>query len=322
LAEPRRVFLTGALGFIAQRLAHFYRERGAEVRGMDVRADPAQDVVSGDISKPGPWQQHAQGSDLVIHTAAILSLMGDPEEVWNVNVLGTRLALDAAIEARATRFVHLSSVLAFSWTFPDGVDERHPVRPNGAPYVDTKVASEQVVLQVHAAGEIRCTIIRPGDVWGPGSRPWVVMPVEMIKRGLFSLPRGGIFSPVYVDNLVDGMAVAAEKEEGAGEVFTITDGVGVPNEEFFGRFYKMLGKRGPIAVPAPVLKPLAAGIHGALRLRGESTEMSPNAVAYLSRRGTYSIEKARRVLGYEPKVDLAEGMRRCEEWLRSEGLLA
>jgi nucleoside-diphosphate-sugar epimerase len=56
LAEPRRVFITGALGFIAQRLAHHYRERGAEVRGIDVRADPSQGVVAGDVSHPGDWR--------------------------------------------------------------------------------------------------------------------------------------------------------------------------------------------------------------------------------------------------------------------------
>jgi nucleoside-diphosphate-sugar epimerase len=321
LAEPRRVFVTGALGFIGQRLADHYRDQGAEVRGMDVRADPARDVVAGDVSRAGDWQDHAEGSDLVIHTAAVLTLAGDPEAVWNVNVLGTKLALDAAIAARARRFVHLSSVLAFSWTFPDGVDESHPVRPNGAPYVDTKVASEQVVLQSHAAGDMSCTVIRPGDVWGPRSRPWTILPVEMIKSGLFMVPRGGIFSPVYVDNLVDGIAAAEAREAGAGQVFTITDGVGVPNEEFFGRYYAMLGKRGPRTLPRGALTAFASGSALVNRALGKESEMSANAVAYLSRRGTYSIEKARRVLGYQPAVDLDEGFRRTEAWLRAENML-
>ena len=59
------------------------------------------------------------------------------------------------------------------------------------PYVDTKVASEQVVLQAHAAGEVPCTVIRPGDVTGPGSRPWTIMPVEEIGRGRLVLPAMG-----------------------------------------------------------------------------------------------------------------------------------
>ena len=316
-----RVFITGALGFIAQRLADHYRERGAEVRGMDVRADPAQDVVAGDVSKPGAWQDHAEGCDLVIHTAATITSTGDPDEVWTINVLGTKLALDAAIAARSARFVQLSSVLAFSWTFPDGVDERHPVRPNGMPYVDTKVASEQVVLQAHAAGEMAVTVIRPGDVWGPRSRPWTILPVEMIKDGRFMLPRGGIFSPVYVDNLVEGIAAAAAKPEGAGQVFTITDGVGMPNEEFFGRYFKMLGKKGPRVLPRRLLTPLAGGVEHVERLRRRENEMSANTVFYLARTGTYSIEKARRVLGYEPRIDLDEGFRRTEAWLREQGML-
>src|SRR5256885_12510919 len=66
-------------------------------------------------------------------------------------------SLDAAVRGGAQRFVQLSSVLAFSWTFPDGVDERHPVRANGAPYVDTTVASEQAVLQAHAARDRKST---------------------------------------------------------------------------------------------------------------------------------------------------------------------
>ena len=321
MAEPRRVFITGALGFIAQRLAHHYRERGAEVRGMDVRADPEQHVVAGDVSRPGDWQAHAEGCDLVIHTAAILTLSGDPDAVWKVNVLGTRHALDAAVHAGARRFVQLSSVLAFSWDFPDGADERHPVRANGTPYVDTKVASEQVVLQAHAAGEIACTVIRPGDVWGPRSRPWTILPVEMIQQGLFMVPRGGIFSPVYVDNLVHGIALAAASDDAAGEVFVITDGRGIPNEEFFGRYFAMLGKKGPRALPRGALVAIANGVGAAARLRRQENEMSANAVAYLARGGTYSIDKARRVLGYEPQVDFEEGFRRTEAWLREEHLI-
>ena len=319
MAEPRRVFITGALGFIGQRLAERYRQRGAEVRGVDVREGDG--VVAGDVTRPGDWQAHAEGCHLVVHTAAVLTLAGDPEEVWDVNVLGTRRALDAAVAAGARRLVHFSSVLAFSWNFPDGVDERHPVRPNGAPYVDTKVASEQVVLQAHAAGEIACTVIRPGDVWGPRSRPWTILPVEMAKQGVFMVPPGGIFSPVYVDNLVDGVVAAAERDEGAGQVFTITDGVGVRNEEFFGRYFRMLGKEGPRVLPRPALTAIASGVDAFSRVTGRENEMNANAVAYLSRTGTYSIEKARSALGYEPRVDLDEGFRRTEAWLREQRMI-
>jgi nucleoside-diphosphate-sugar epimerase len=316
---PERVFVTGALGFIGRSLADRYRADGAEIRGVDVRTEPERGVVAGDVSKAGAWQDHAAGCDLVIHTAALLSLGGDPDEFWGVNVVGTRRALDAAVRAGARRFVHFSSVLAFSPRFPDGVDERHPVRTNGMPYVDTKVASEQVVLQAHASGEIDCTIVRPGDVYGPRSRPWTIIPVEQIGSGLMgALPRG-VFSPVYVDNLVDGVVLAAAGPP--GQIYILSDGRGVANEEFFGHYFRMLGKRGPRTLPGSLLRGLAWALDHGSRALGRENELNTGAITYLSRTGTYSIEKARRELGYEPKIDLDEGMRRTEAWLRAEGML-
>ena len=119
------------------------------------------------------------------------------------------------------------------------------MRVDGNPYVDTKVASEQVVLQAHAAGEIGCTVIRPGDVYGPGSRPWTLMPLELIRQRRFLLPAmgRGVFSPVYVDDLVDGLLLAAEAEAGR-HVFTLTGGAAVTTREFFGAYARMLGRRG------------------------------------------------------------------------------
>ena len=210
-ATPRSVFITGALGLIGRRLAERYREAGAEVRGMDIRADPSAGVVAGDLTVPGDWQDAAAGSELFIHTAAILGMTRDDEHTfWRVNVLGTRHALDAAARNGTRRFVHFSSIVTFGFDYPDGVDERYPLRPNGVSYVDTKVASEQVVLAAHAAGEVPCTIIRPGDVYGPGSHFWTATPVREIKRRRIVLPamgRGHV-SPVYVDDLVDGRDAA------------------------------------------------------------------------------------------------------------------
>lgn len=319
MAQPGRVFITGCLGFIGGALAERFRSLGAEVSGVDLRADPAHGVVAGDVAVPGPWQRHAEGSDLVIHTAAVVSLRPGGAAFWHTNVAGTRHALDAAVGAGAGRFLHFSSVTVFGFDFPDGVDERYPVRPNGVPYVDTKVASEQVVLQAHAEGELACTVVRPGDVWGPRSRPWTTIPVEEIRARRFVLPAmgRGIFSPLYIDNLVDGIVLAATRDEGAGRVFTLTDGAGIETREFFGHYARMLGRRGVPAAPTAVVRALAR----AASLVSRESEVTPSAADYLARRGTYSIDRARSELGYEPGVRLDEGMTRSEEWLRAEGLL-
>ena len=323
-SAPQRVFITGARGFIGSALAQRCRTLGAEVFGVDLAADADATVVAGDISEPGPWQLHAAGCDLFIHTAAVVSNAAQLDRCWRINVLGTRRAIDAAVRGGARRFVHFSTVRTFSdLGFPDGVDERHPVRTDGNPYVDTKIAAEQVVLQAHAAGEIPCTVIWPGDVYGPVSRPWTLLPVELIKARRFALPAmgRGVFSPAFVENVVDGVLLAASNAGAAGGVLTISDGVGVSCAEFFGHYYRMLDRRGPVVLPTRIALALARASATAARLARRETELNETSVLYLARTGTYSIARARELLGYEPQVDLVEGMRRTEEWLRRQGLL-
>src|SRR3954468_6877858 len=241
---PSKVFISGALGFIGSVLADYYRGQGAEVRGVDVRADPVLGVVAGDIGEAGDGQQNAHGCDLVINTAAYVGFGGELDEVWRVNVLGTARMINAAAAAGAERFVQFSSVTTFGFEYPDGVDESYPVRLTGNPYPDSKIASEQVTLQAHVSGDIQATIVRPGDVYGPRSRGWTVLPVRMIKSGEMVLPDGGRgqIGPVYADNLVDGVMLAASSPDAVGEVFTIADGYAIEIGEFFGRYAQMLGK--------------------------------------------------------------------------------
>jgi nucleoside-diphosphate-sugar epimerase len=319
-----KVFITGALGFIGGAIAARLRSDGVQVAGVDARADPALGVLAGDVSRPGPWQEHAAGCDAVIHTAAIVSFRAGLEDFHRVNVLGTRNALDAGISAGAGRFIQLSSVTVFGNDFPDGVVEEHPVRLLGVPYVDTKIAGEQIVLQAHAAGEMQVTVIRPGDVYGPGSRPWLLTPLQEIQRGRLVLPAGGkgIHSPVYVDDLVEGIIAAVKAPAAAGQVITLSGGEGVSTGEYFGRIAWMAGRPRVRTAPTSVLLALTGAQAATERLLSRSSEINPAAVRYMTRRGTYSISRARRILGYEPRVDLEEGMRRSEAWLSESGLLS
>ena len=317
------LFLTGALGFIGRAIADRYAAEGWEVRGVDLAADPARGVVAGDVTQPGDWQRHADGCEVVIHLAARVGLGGTHDEFWPINVAATRHALDAAVRGGARRFVHTSSVVTFGNDFPDGVDESHPVRPTGAPYTDTKIASEQVVLAAHVNREVPCTIVRPGDVHGPGSRPWLILILEAIRARRFVLPgRGeGIFSPVYIDDLVDGYVLAASAAEAEGQIFTISGGVGVQCREFFAPYHRWLGVKGPRTLPAPMALALAGATDRVARATGRPNEVNPAAVRYLMRPGTYSIGKAHAMLGYEPAVGWEEGLERSRAWAAQAGLL-
>jgi nucleoside-diphosphate-sugar epimerase len=324
IAVPERVFITGANGFIGRSLAQRYREYGAEVAGVDMTADPAWNVVAGDVRDVERWRRDLDGADLVIHTAAVVSMVAPMRAAWEVNCLGTRRLLTACRDSGVRRFVHVSSVAAYGFEFPDGVDESWPMITNGNSYTDTKITGEHLVLTAHAAGELDCTIIRPADVYGPASRAWIVVPLEMMKSRQFLLPDrgGGIFSPVYIDDLIDGIVLAAGQAQGAGQVFNLGDGTGVSCAEFFGHHWRWLGRTGSIpSLPKGLAITLAEAGGRLVRLLGRSSELGRGTIGLMSRPGTYSIEKARRLLGYDPQVGLAEGMQRSEAWVRSRGLV-
>lgn len=319
---PARVFITGANGFIARSLADRLRELGAEVSGVDLVASPADHIVAGSTLDPARWADRITGVDVVIHTAAIVSNAAPLDAAWEVNVLGTHRILRAAAAAGVTRFVHVSSIAAYGFEFRDGVDETDPVRVSGHSYVDTKVNSEHVVLAAQTAGEIDTTIIRPGDVWGPCSKPWTIIPLEMINKGQMILPAhgNGIFSPVYIDNLVDGMVLATSSVEAVGQIFNLTDGYGMSCADYFGALAAMT--TGKVrTLPTPVALRLAATVGAVQRRLGMPSELTPATIGMLSRTGTYSIRKARKVLGYQPIVSFADGMTRVHTWARTQGLV-
>lgn len=319
-----RVFITGASGFIGRALHERYAADGHEVLGCDLTADAQRGVVAGDVAEPGAWQDHAAGCELVIHTAATVSFrLERPDEVWRANVLGTANAIAAAERGGAQRFVHFSSVTVFGFDFPDGVDERYPVHNTYVPYPDTKIASEQVVLQAHLDGRVACTVVRPGDVYGPRSRVWALIPAELIRTRRMMLPgRGrGIHSPVYIDNLVDGVVLAAASPDAVGQVFTLSEGIGVPYKEFFASYADLVGRR-LLTVPTSVAMGAAAVIQRAARLTPGDNDINTASARYFLRKGTYSNDKARHVLGWQPSVGLEEGLDRTVGWLREQGFEA
>ncbi len=320
----KKVFITGAAGFIGKSLMDRYKAMGWKAVGIDFNADPDQGIYSGNLLQPEGWQEHLKGCDLVIHTAALVSNTVDWDQAWEVNVKGTRQVLDAAIKAGVKRFMHLSSVAAYGFDFEGCANEEAPLKPIGNVYVDSKIASEHAVLQAHAAGCIDCTVIRPTDVYGPGSRPWVTIPVESIRDNKFILPAHGQgrFSPVYIDNLIDGMVLAAEHEAGKGQIFNIGDGVDLTASEFFSHYYQFLGIHKPVKTLSLFLaKGLASVIQWLARLTGKASEIGPGTMDMLSRTGCYDISKARQLIGYQPTIDLEAGMERTRAWLVEQGYL-
>lgn len=321
---PNRVFITGANGFIGRALMNRYQSLGVQVCGMDLHADEAREVVAGDIATPGEWMAHAKGCDLFIHTAAVVSLSAGWDDYRRISVRGVRNALDAAVAGGAQRFVHFSSIAALGHDYADGANEQTPVVIGEAyRYGVAKGASEHVVLAAHAAGEVACTIIRPGDVYGPGSRAWVLEPYTMAKKRRLMLPAWGegIFTPVYIDDLLDGMVLAAGLEAGSGQVFILWGNEPVRCKDFFANHWQWAGRKGaPPSMPTGLALWLTGIVWRVNRALGIQDEAAPDTMLMFSRKGGYSPDKARRLLGYQPKVKLDEGLRRSHQWLKTIGV--
>lgn len=308
------VAVTGAAGFIGTAMCRRLKAEGHDVIGIDLDPSAAARVTEtgaqfrrADVADRGAVRGALNGAELVVHTAALLPGATMAESV-RVNVGGTENVCVAAKDAGIARVVHLSSVAAWGYDFKTDITEDEPLATHSPhPYIATKAASE-LVARKHGA-----TVVKPGDVYGPASQPWAVIPFELIKSGRAALPMKGrgIITLVYVDDLVDCIYRALTLPEGERGVFTAWDGSPVTAKELFDNYSRMLGKKGVRTAPARLLRPL-------MRL---TPGVDPDDLIFLMRRAVYPNARAREVLGWEPRVTLEEGMARTEDWLREAGLL-
>jgi nucleoside-diphosphate-sugar epimerase len=322
--------ITGIGGFIGLRMAERAARLGMHVRGLDM-SDRAVGrarsrgfhAIRGDIHDPDAARAVCEGADIVFHTAAIVEEDGALEEFRRVNVDGAVVVADAARKAGATRFIHLSSVMVYGFSFPRFVAEDGPLVGDDNPYCQTKIESEAAVMAFHQPGAMEVLVIRPGDVYGPASIPWVVRPLELMQKNLFLLvDRGrGIINHVHVENLLDGIFLALEKGA-TGTPFTFTDGEETTFGEFFGRLARMIGIERLRSVPSSVALPFFGAIEAAYTLVGKKPPVRPAAARFVLRPHPYNIDKARRLLDYRPKVPLRDGMAEIEAWLKAGGLHA
>ena len=327
------VAVTGVSGFIGDAVARRYADAGARVRGLDRRlpdpadpltpvADPRVEYVVGDVTRPADLRRLVDGADIVIHTAAIVAESGDWRDFDRVNAQAPRWVALAAREAGARSFVHLSSVMVHGFDFPDGVAEDGPLDHAANPYCATKIRAEHLLRGVGRPGDFNVHIVRPGDVYGPYSTPWIVRPVQHMREGTFLYVSPSVINHVYVDNLVDAIeTVVAAGAALSGIPVTATDGAATASREFYGYYADLVGTRFAPTVPGWIAEP-AVGALAAVLPRGlrRRLDLDRESIRYLRRHGAYDTSRLR-ALGWSPKVSLAEGRERTAAWLRQVGLL-
>jgi len=324
------VLVTGASGFIGQRLCQALARRGDRVRALYRRRTPPPalaalaapggaeapfrpvELLRADLAQPGRAAQAAEGMDAVIHVAALASDWGPYELFKRENYDATASLLAAAEAAGAKAFVYIGSAVVSGFGPHVDSTEEGPYYPLKYPYQVTKRLAERLVLGRNRPG-FKTVAIRPCNVYGPGDRTTTYKMFEAILGGVFGyLGSGEAYTcPVYVDDLCEGIVAALDRDQAAGEAIILTDGQKVRWKDYAEELYSAIGSRKrPLSLPVPLAAAAARAMGAAaLALRCEGAPpLTMYRVEQASQDYHFSNEKARRLLGFEPRVFYKEGL--------------
>lgn len=330
---PRRVLVTGASGFVGGHLAEALLEREVEVRAVYRRDRPPQflealrergaEVRRIDLADPAGAREAVEGMEGVVHVAALAHYWGSREEFLRQNYDLTVRLLEASRAAGCRVFVFTSSTVVHGFGPHPDTREEGPYLPLWHPYAQTKRMAEEYVLARGGAG-LRTTVIRPANVYGPRDTTVSARILEALESGaLIGVGRVDRRAAlVYVDDLVQALLLALQREESAGKAFNITSGESATLGEVFEHAFRLMGIRPRrIRLPVPLAFGLAGLMEGAWRLAGlrRAPPLARYLVAQLAYDYHFRIDRARELLGYHPAVGYREGIERT---LRAFGKLA
>jgi nucleoside-diphosphate-sugar epimerase len=333
-APERTVIVTGATGWlgcalIARLCAGTTREGSiralardaADASALRALSGERVELFTGDIADPLALERLLRGASgaSVVHCAGVIH-PSRVREFASVNVAGTAALVDAARRAGVRRLVHVSSNSPFGVnpTATDTFRAEEPFNPYMG-YGHSKMRAEIVVREAHGDG-LETTIVRPPWFYGPHQPERQTQFLRALRRGRFPLVGDGRNrrSMVYIDNLVDGLMLAERDDRAAGRAYWIADHRPYEMREIVETTRRALADEGLV---------VSGGIP---RFPGVLADLAERGDALVQRRGRYvqelhvlgemnktiacDISRARSELGYEPRVELYEGMRRSIRW--------
>ncbi|MGB9340978.1 MAG: NAD-dependent epimerase/dehydratase family protein [Polyangiales bacterium] len=326
--NSKRCLVTGGAGFLGRNLVAALREKGCPVTVLDTAApaEPLQGVrwLQGDVRSYADVLAASEGVDTVFHTAAVIEALTHArrsvaQTIEAINVGGTQNVIRAARQSGVRRLVHTGSIVASFCMNAAGGDESAPYSRSRDLYTSTKIAGERAVLDANGADGLLTCVIRPGGIYGPGERLTYGRLVRALKMGVPLVVFGdgrARLDYVYIDNLIDAQLRAAERlVEGSpvcGEAYFVSDESPINAGQFSIELVKNMGLQPPrIRVPDAVARAMGAAMERVYQALGVGKPLFTVANVKLCDIDHYfSIEKAKRHLGYRPLVDTEEGLRR------------
>jgi len=326
-----KALVTGATGFTGRVLARRLAQDGAQVRVIVRDAarwrpeddQPAIEVVEGDICDQQAVSDAMRGVETVYHLAALYRVAGVPDQAyWDVHVTGTANLLEAARAAGVGRFVHCSTVGVHGHVEEPPADETYRVAP-GDEYQRSKLEGERLALRCHRETGFPVAVIRPTAIYGPGDRRLLKLFRLAAMHPRVMLGSGSIYyHMVHVDDLVDGFLLAADAEAAVGEVFIVGGEEVLTLNQLLDRVAGTLGCSGrTLHLPARPVQLLGSMCEAICRPLGLTPPLYRRRVDFFTKSRAFCIDKAKRVLGYRPKVALQEGLAGTAASYRALGLI-
>lgn len=324
-----KTLITGATGFTGTALCRCLIERGEQVRAF-VRPSSNTEALERlgvecrqvNIKDEIDVKDNFSGISRVYHVAAAYRTEhSEQNEFHQVNVEATRCLLEAARAANVERFVHCSTVGVQGHIDQPPADEAYRFNP-GDHYQRSKLEGELLARRYFAAG-LPGVVVRPVGIHGPGDRRFLKL-FRPINKGYFVMIGSGkvLYHLTYIDDLIDGIVLAGRSQAALGEVFTIAGEKYTTIQYLVDLIADVLGKPRPRwRVPFAPVYAAAWLCDKSCRSLGLSPPLYPRRVEFFCHDRAFSIAKANRLLGYQPRVSLLEGLTRTAVWCRKQGLI-
>jgi dihydroflavonol-4-reductase len=329
-----RLLVTGATGFIGSTLAFEARRRGYEVMAAGQLNSPVEvqrqshlqaagvQVITGALQDPQFTRSLAAGCDVVIHLAAAQHEANVPDSYFRaVNVEGTQNLLNAARTVGVRRFVYGSTIGIYGSARDGVLSEDSAPRPDNI-YGVTKLEAEQAVRAAHAP-DFATTIVRISETYGPGDARLLKL-FRGINKGAFMLIGNGmnVRQLIHVHDLVNGLLLAAEHPRAAGETFVLAGTEVLSTRDMVTQIAEALQRRVPKGhLPMLPFMVGAVVMETLLRPLGIQPPLHRRRLDFFRKSFLFSVEKARTLLGFDPRKTFREGARETADWYRQTGQL-
>ncbi|MGH7804949.1 MAG: NAD-dependent epimerase/dehydratase family protein [Candidatus Binatia bacterium] len=326
-----QVLVTGGTGFTGSHVVRRYLDRGHRVRVLDSAKGAFFDelrglgaeMVLGSVADRESVRGAVRGVELVLHVAAAFREIAASSELYRaVNVEGTRIVAEEALAGGVRRVVYCSTEgVHGDVKNPPGTEES-PIAPEDF-YQQTKWEGEVAIREVAARG-LEASILRPTAIYGPGDPARFLLLFRMVKKGHFFIVGDGTacYHPLYIDNLCDAFELAAEKPEAVSETFLVADDRYYSWNELVPKVAEAMEMQVKIHyLPLWPVWLASAAVEAACKPFGVGPPLHRRRAEMFSHMRAFDIGKIKSRLGYAPKVEIDEGLRRTYEWYRQHGYL-